>query len=171
MDAVELHPWNATVDDIEWADRIVIDLDPGEGVEWASVVETALALRDALRAEGLEPWPKLTGGKGLHLMAPLERPVPHDAARQYARSLVQKLVEQRPHAYLLLASPAARRGKIFIDYLRNGRGNTAIGAYSPRAHPNLPIACPISWSQVEKGIPPDAFTMGHSFRPARAKAF
>ena len=106
--AVELHPWNATVDDIEHADRLVFDLDPGEGVEWASVVETALVLREALRAEGLESWPKLTGGKGLHLMAPLERPVPHDAARQYARSLLQKLVEQRPHAYLLSASPAAR---------------------------------------------------------------
>jgi bifunctional non-homologous end joining protein LigD len=161
MDAVELHPWNATVDDIERADRIVIDLDPGEGVEWATVVETALTLREALRAEGLESWPKLTGGKGLHPMAPLERPMPHDAARQYARSLVQKLAEQRPHAYLLSASPAARRGKIFLDYLRNGRGNTAIGAYSPRAHPNFPIACPISWSQVEKGVRPDAFAMRH----------
>jgi bifunctional non-homologous end joining protein LigD len=113
MDAVELHPWNATIDDIERADRIVIDLDPGEGVEWASVVETALVLREALRAEGLEPWPKLTGGKGLHLMAPLQHPMLHDAARQYARSVVQKLVDERPNSYLLSASPAARRGKIF----------------------------------------------------------
>jgi len=173
MDAVELHPWNATVDDIERADRIVIDLDPGEGVEWAFVMETALVLREALRAEGLEPWPKLTGGKGLHLMAPLPHPVLHDAARQYARSVVQRLVDERPNSYLMSASPAARRGKIFLDYLRNGRGNTAIGAYSPRARPNFPIACPVSWSQVEKGIPPDAVTMRHPFRPdhpARARA-
>jgi bifunctional non-homologous end joining protein LigD len=164
MDAVELHPWNATIDDIERADRIVIDLDPGEDVEWASVVETALMLRQVLRTEGLEPWPKVTGGKGLHLMAPLQRPMLHDDARQYTRSLVQKLVDERPHSYLLSASPAARRGKIFLDYLRNGRGNTAIGAYSPRAGPNFPIACPVSWSQVETGIPPDACTMRHPFR-------
>jgi bifunctional non-homologous end joining protein LigD len=164
MDAVELHPWNATVDDIERADRIVIDLDPGEGVEWAFVMETALVLREALRAEGLEPWPKLTGGKGLHLMAPVQHPVLHDAARQYARSVVQRLVDERPNSYLLSASPAARRGKIFLDYLRNGRGNTAIGAYSPRAYTNFPIACPVSWAQVEKGVRPDAFTMRHPYQ-------
>jgi bifunctional non-homologous end joining protein LigD len=108
-----------------------------------------------------EPWPKVTGGKGLHLMAPLEHPMLHDQARQYTRSLVQKLVDKRPDSLLLSASPAARHGKIFLDYLRNGRGNTAIGAYSPRAHPNFPIACPVSWSQVEKGIRPYAFTMRH----------
>jgi bifunctional non-homologous end joining protein LigD len=168
MDAVELHPWNATVEDIERADRIVIDLDPGEGVEWASVVETALALRDALRAEGLEPWPKLTGGKGLHLMAPLQHPMLHDAARQFARRVVQKLVDKRPYSCLLSASPAARHGKIFLDYLRNGRGNTAIGSYSPRARPNYPVACPVTWSQVEKGVRPDAFTIRHPCRRAKA---
>jgi bifunctional non-homologous end joining protein LigD len=167
MGAVELHPWNATINDIEHADRIVIDLDPGDGVEWTSVVETALMLREVLRAERLDAWPKVTGGKGLHLMACLHRPMLHDAARQYVRNLVQKLVRDKPHSYLLSASPAARRGKIFLDYLRNGRGNTAIGAYSPRARPDFPIACPISWSQVEKGIPPDVFTMQHPFRPAR----
>jgi bifunctional non-homologous end joining protein LigD len=170
MGAVELHPWNSMIDDIERADRIVIDLDPGEGVAWASVIETALMLREVLRAEGIEPSPKVTGGKGLHLMAPLQAPMLHDVARQYTRSLVQRLVEKKPYAYVLSASPAARRGKIFLDYLRNGRGNTAIGAYSPRVHPNFPIACPVSWSQVEKGIPPDAFTMQHPFRRAAVES-
>src|SRR5947207_1545589 len=98
MDAVELHPWNATIDDIERADRIVIDLDPGEGVEWDFVVDTALRLRDLLPAEGLNAWPKVTGGKGLHLMAPLEQPTGH-AARQYARRLVQTLVDKKPDRY------------------------------------------------------------------------
>jgi bifunctional non-homologous end joining protein LigD len=164
MGAIELHPWNATVDDIERADRIVIDLDPGEGVEWGSVVETALTLRDLLHVEGLKPWPKATGGKGLHLMAPLERPMLHAAARQYARRLVQKLLDKRPDLYLLSASPGGRRGKIFLDYLRNGRGNTAIGSYSPRARPNFPVACPVTWSHVENGVRPDAFTMRHPCR-------
>jgi len=125
MDAVELHPWNATIDDIERADRIVIDLDPGEGVDWDFVVDTALTFRDLLHAEGLKSWPKVTGGKGLHLMAPLDQPIPHDGARQYARRLVQTLMDKKPDQYLLSASPAARRGRIFLDYLRNGRGNTA----------------------------------------------
>jgi bifunctional non-homologous end joining protein LigD len=164
MDAVELHPWNAAVDDIERADRIVIDLDPGENVEWDLVVDTALTLRDLMHAEGLKPWPKVTGGKGLHLMSPLEKPMPHDAARQHARRLVQTLVDKNPKRYLTSASPAARAGRIFLDYLRNGRGNTAIGAYSPRARPHLPIAAPVTWRQVEQGARPDAFTMGSPFR-------
>jgi bifunctional non-homologous end joining protein LigD len=156
MDAVELHPWNATIDDIERADRIVIDLDPGEGVEWDFVVDTALTLRDLLHAEGVKPWPKVTGGKGLHLMAPIDRPMLHDAARQYARRLVQKLVDKKPDRYLLSASPAGRRGRIFLDYLRNGRGNTAVGAYSPRARPKFPIASPAlghRWSSGFRRVP------------------
>jgi bifunctional non-homologous end joining protein LigD len=87
MGAVELHPWNATVDDIEQADRIVLDLDPGVGVDWEFVVETALALRELMEAEGLESWPKLTGSKGIHVMVPLADSMTHDAARTYARGL------------------------------------------------------------------------------------
>ena len=170
MDAVELHPWNAAVDDIERADRIVIDLDPGENVEWDLLVDTALTLRDLMHAEGLKPWPKVTGGKGLHLMSPLENPMPHDAARQHARRLVQTLVDKNPKCYLISASPAARAGRIFLDYLRNGRGNTAIGAYSPRARPHLPIAAPVTWRQVEQGARPDAFTMGSPFRRTKHAA-
>ena len=164
MDAVELHPWNATVDDIEQADRIVIDLDPGEGVEWAALVETALVLRDLLRADGLKPWPKVTGGKGLHVMASLTELMSHDKARYYAHHLVQKLVDKKPDRYLLSASPSGRKGRIFLDYLRNGRGNTAVGAYSPRARLGFPIASPVTWSNVEAGVPPDAYTMSSPFR-------
>ncbi|MER9253990.1 DNA ligase D [Mesorhizobium sp. M0598] len=165
--AVELHPWNATVDDIERADRVVIDLDPGEGVEWEMVVETALTLRDMLHSEGLDSWPKVTGGKGVHVMAPLQAPMTHDAARQYARRLAQQLVSKRPDRYLVSAAPSARSGRIFLDYLRNGRGNTAVGAYSPRARPGFPIAAPVTWKQIEQGILPDAFTLGSPFVQAR----
>ncbi|PBC02285.1 DNA ligase D [Mesorhizobium sp. WSM3860] len=170
MDAVELHPWNATVDDIEHADRIVLDLDPGEGVEWAEVTETALALRDIMAASGLESWPKVTGGKGIHLMAPLAAKVTHDRARQLARSIAQVLADAEPDRYLLSAAPAARKGRIFIDYLRNGRGNTAAGAFSPRARPGFPIAHPVTWVQVERRIRPDAFAMDHPFRAAQRNA-
>jgi bifunctional non-homologous end joining protein LigD len=165
MGVVELHPWNATIDDIEHADHLVIDLDPGEGVEWELVAGTALALRDMLRSAGLDSWPKVTGGKGVHVMAPLNAAITHDAARQYARRLAQQLVNKYPDRYVLAAAPSARVGRIFLDYLRNGRGNTAVGAYSPRAGPHFPIAAPVTWSQVEKGILPDAFTLQSPFRP------
>jgi bifunctional non-homologous end joining protein LigD len=105
--------------------------------------------------------------RGLHLVAPLECPMLHDAVRKYARRLVQKLVDDRPDFYLLPVSPALRRGKIFLDYLRNGRGNTAIGSYSPRAGPHFRVACFVTWPQIEHGIRPDTFTIRHPCREVR----
>jgi bifunctional non-homologous end joining protein LigD len=159
LDAVELHPWNATVDDIEHADRLVFDLDPGEGVAWEFVTETAMLLRGMLQEEGFKSWPKVTGGKGLHLMAPLTRRMTHDAARTFCHRFASRLEADDPDRYTTSSLPARRSGRIYIDYLRNGRGNTAIGAYSPRARPGFPIAAPVTWAQVERGIKPDAFTM------------
>ena len=147
------------IDDIEHPDMLVFDLDPGEGVAWEFVIETALRLRRMLKDEGLEPWPKLTGGKGLHLMAPLEPKIDHDQARAYAKQIAQRLAATAPDRYTISSAPEKRAGRIFIDYLRNGRGTTAIGAWSPRARPGFPIAAPVSWRQVENGIRPDAFTM------------
>jgi bifunctional non-homologous end joining protein LigD len=164
MDAVELHPWNATVDDIERADRIVFDLDPGKGVPWEAVIEAALATRDLLLTKGLGSWPKVTGGKGLHIMAPVRDKISHDEARRFAHALMQRLAKKDQKRYLLSSAPGARSGRIFLDYLRHGRGNTAAGAYSPRVRAGFPIAAPVTWSQVEKGITADAFTMGSPFR-------
>ena len=162
--AVELHPWNAIVDDIEHADRLVIDLDPGKGVPWDFVVQTALKMRHILHAEGLKSWPKLTGSKGIHVMAPFPEAMTHNAARAYARGLAQTLARTNSDRYLMSAEPAGRVGRIFLDYLRNGRGNTAIGAWSPRARPGFPVAAPVTWKQVEQGIRADAFSMGSPFR-------
>jgi bifunctional non-homologous end joining protein LigD len=156
--AVELHPWNATVEDIEHADRVVIDLDPGDGVEWNEVVETALELRELMKREGFPTWPKLTGGKGIHLMAPLDEPVLHDKAHRMAQRLVTALAARDPERYILSAQ-GKRSGRIFLDYLRNGRGTTAIGTYSPRARKGFPIAAPVTWKRIEQGISPDAFTL------------
>jgi bifunctional non-homologous end joining protein LigD len=112
-------------------------------------------MRDLMNAEGFATWPKLTGGKSIHLMAPLERPVSHDEAHQTARRLVSTLAARYLDEYILSAQ-AQRRGRIFLDYLRNGRGTTAIGVYSPRARERFPIAAPVTWSKVEAGIKPDA---------------
>jgi bifunctional non-homologous end joining protein LigD len=162
LGAVELHPWNATVENIERADRLVIDLDPGEAVPWETVVGAALQMRE-LQDEGLSTWPKLTGGKGVHVRAPLPTPMLHDEAHRYALRLVRILAKRDPDRYILSAQ-GNRRGRIFLDYLRNGRGTTAIGTYSPRVLEGFPIAAPVPWSSIEAGIRPDAFTMKSPFR-------
>jgi bifunctional non-homologous end joining protein LigD len=160
---IELHPWNSLVANFEHADRMVIDLDPGHGVDWDAVVDTALGLRKLMKEEGFETWPKLTGGKGIHLMAPLDRPLLHDQAHRIARRLASAFAARDPDHYILSAQ-AKRSGRIFLDYLRNGRGTTAIGTYSPRAREGFPIACPVSWKRIESGISPDAFTIDSPFR-------
>jgi bifunctional non-homologous end joining protein LigD len=167
MDVVEVHPWAATVDDIENADTLVFDLDPGAGVADEFVIDTALRMRDLLADEGLKTWPKLTGGKGLHVMAPLARKLTHDAAHAYGRRLAHRLAATDKDRYVTSASLARRPGRLFIDYLRNGRGTTADGAYSPRAKDGFPIAAPVTWKQVAHGIKPDAFTI---YRPGSAAA-
>lgn len=161
--AVELHPWNASVEDFEHADRLVVDLDPGEGVSWQRMIDAALRMRELMQDEGLDPWPKLTGGKGLHLLAPLKERMSHDAARALARRLVGALAAAEPEQYLLSAQ-ANRRDRIFLDYLRNGRGTTAVGTYSPRVREGFPIAVPVTWEQIKAGIAPDAFSMKRPFR-------
>lgn len=164
--AIELHPWNSTVEDFEHADRIVIDLDPGDGIEWETVADTALELRAAMKRQGFDTWPKLTGGKGIHLMAPLDEPILHDQAHHIARRLVADFEARNPDRYILSAQ-AKRSGRIFLDYLRNGRGTTAIGTYSPRARERFPIAAPVTWTRIENGIRPDAFTIDNPFRATR----
>ena len=117
-------------------------------------------MRHLLEGEG----PKLTGGKGLHLMAPLARKLRHDAAHNYARRLAQQFARTDPDRYVTSASLARRPGRVFIDYLRNGRGTTAVGAYSPRVREGFPIAAPVTWKGVERGICSDAFTLNRPFR-------
>jgi bifunctional non-homologous end joining protein LigD len=157
--AVELHPWGATVDGIEHPDLLVFDLDPGEGVAWECVVETAFTLRNILAAHDLDCWPKTTGGKGLHVMVPIARDMAWDPAHDFARRIAVELAANDPDRYVTSAELAKRPGKLFIDYLRNGRGTTAIGAYSPRAREGFPVAAPVTWRDIENGLRSDAFTM------------
>ena len=114
----------------------------------AFVIEIALRLRKLLQPEGLDSWPKTTGGKGLHLMVPIDRDISHDAARLYCKRLAQRLEATDPARYTTSSAPAKRNKRIYIDYLRNGRGTTAIGAYSPRAREGFPVAAPVTWAQV-----------------------
>jgi bifunctional non-homologous end joining protein LigD len=153
MDVVELHPWNATVDDIELADTLVIDLDPGHGVSWSFVLDTAFTLRELLEQHGFaRSWPKLTGGKGLHVMVPLAKRMTHDAAHRQSRTIAERLASLDPDRYTVSAALSARKGRLFLDYLRNGRGTTAVGAYSPRARAPGTIAVPVEWHELEQGV-------------------
>ena len=159
--AVELHPWNASVDDIERPDQLVFDLDPGKGVEWPFVVDTAMALRELLEEDGFATWPKVTGGKGVHVMVPIAPDITHDEAHRYCRSVAERTAATDPGRYTVSASIAQRGGPPLHRLLRNGRGTTAVGAFSPRARPGFPIAAPVSWADLHHGIRADAFTLVH----------
>jgi len=176
MGAIELHPWNSTIDDLEHPDVMVFDLDPGPGVGMTLVTETAFALRVLLKQEGYASWPKLTGGKGVHVMVPIEAgTLSHDDTHRISRSFAERLARTQPDRLTTSASLSARERRLFIDYLRNGRGTTAIGTLSPRARRGFPIAAPITWEQLRKGVRPDAYSLArpgsdNSARLARASS-
>jgi bifunctional non-homologous end joining protein LigD len=159
IDVVELHPWGATVDNIEKPDILTFDLEPGRDVEWEFVVETGLKLRALLKSEGLDSWPKLTGGKDLHLMVPVVRNLTWNDARDYSKQFAQRFAATEPNRYTILSGAINRVRRVYIDYKRNGRGVTAVGAYSPRALPGFPIAAPVTWAELEKGLRSDTFTI------------
>ncbi len=159
LGVLEIHPWGATLGKVETPDRITFDLDPDAGLEWRRVGEAAIDMREALIGIGLQSFAKTTGGKGLHVVVPLTPRLRWDAAKQFARWVAEKFATAYPDRFTANMAKRARTGRIFIDYLRNGRGATAIGAYSPRARPGAPVATPVSWDEVEAGIAPDAFTV------------
>ena len=137
---------------------LVIDIDPGEGVEWEFVTETALKLRDMFKSEGISAWAKLSGSKGIHVMAPVEPDLDWESARAYCKSLAERVAAMAARRYTTSAR-ADRTGRIFLDYLRNVPSIAAIGTYSPRAKPGFPVAMRVPWREVENGIGPDAFTI------------
>lgn len=133
MNTLELHPWGARVDDPEHPDRLVFDLDPGEGVAWTQVVAAAREIRSKLRAAGLESAVRLSGGKGLHVVVPIVPQASWDQARDFCEAFAQALATQAPERYVATMSKAKRHGVIFVDWLRNGRGNTSVCSWSLRA--------------------------------------
>ncbi len=150
MSAIEYHPWGSKADDLEHPDRIIFDLDPGPGVEWPEVVDCALLLRDTFESIGVKTFAKLSGGKGLHLVAPIKPELDWKTVGTFCRALAEELAKQHPDTFVANMSKAKRKGKIFVDYLRNARGATAVSAYSLRARPGLPVAAPVSWEELPK---------------------
>jgi bifunctional non-homologous end joining protein LigD len=159
MSAIELHAWGATEADPLHPDLIVLDLDPGDGVPFADVVKGAIDVRDHLQRLGLESFCRTTGGKGLHVVVPLE-PIAHwDDVKLFCRALAESMSQEQPDVYLPTLRKADRRGKILIDWLRNGMGATAIASFCPRARPGASVATPVTWDEVNRKLDPAKFTL------------
>ena len=156
---LEIHPWGARVGRVERPDRLVIDLDPAPGMAWARVVEGALTVRALLDDLGLVSFVKTTGGKGLHIVAPLRPGAGWDALRSLGERIGAEMVRRAPDRYTINPLKAARRGRIFVDYLRNTRGATSVAAYSPRARPGAPVSTPLGWKEVTGTVRPEDFTL------------
>jgi bifunctional non-homologous end joining protein LigD len=170
MSILEIHPWNASVDEIEYPDRVIFDLDPDPSVPWARVVEGAFEIRRRLAALDLDSVVKTTGGKGLHVTLPFSTAsrVSWDDAFAFSQAISERLARERPNGYVATMSKAKRTGKIFIDYFRNHRGSTAIAAYSTRARPGAPVAVPLAWEELTPDLDPRSFTAATV--PARVAA-
>jgi bifunctional non-homologous end joining protein LigD len=147
--ALELHVWGSRTSQLDQPDIIVLDLDPAEDVAWGRVVEAALMLKARLEALGLAAFARLTGGKGLHVVVPVIPGPRWPAVKKFARTLAEEVVRDDPRGFTSVMTKSRRRGKIFIDYLRNDREATAIASYSPRARAGAPVALPIDWSELE----------------------
>jgi len=148
MNVIEFHTWNSLAKDIDRPDRIVFDLDPGEGVTWARVQEAALLTQTLLDELGLKAWLKTSGGKGLHVVVPIAPKFDYDTAKAYSQAVVQHLAKTVPSRFVAKSGAANRVGKVFVDYLRNGFGATTAAAFSARARPGLGVSMPVSWEQL-----------------------
>jgi len=167
MDILEIHTWNAGFSAIERPNRIVMDIDPGEGVGWAAVVAAARVVRDLLQELELASFVKTTGGRGLHVVVPLTPSADWSVCLDFARALAEAIARMDPARYTTKFAKAGRERKMLIDYLRNNRTNTSIAAYSTRAKPAAPVSVPVRWTELSASSPPDRFTVPTVLQRAR----
>ena len=148
MNTIEFHTWNSTAKKIDQPDRVIFDLDPGDGVTWAHVQEAALLMRAMLTELGLESWLKTSGGKGLHVVVPLVPKLAYDLVKGFSQAVVVHLAKTIPERFVAKSGGSNRVGRIFVDYLRNGHGQTTAAAFSARSRPGLGVSMPVSWDQL-----------------------
>jgi bifunctional non-homologous end joining protein LigD len=148
MNVVEFHTWNSTVQRIGKPDRVIFDLDPGEGVKWGQVQEAALLVHTLLLELGLKAWLKTSGGKGLHIVVPLTPRLDYDVVKSFSRSFVRHLAKTIPERFSATSGASNRIGRVYVDYLRNGIGQTTVAAFSARARSGMGVSMPVSWEQL-----------------------
>jgi bifunctional non-homologous end joining protein LigD len=162
---LEIHPWGSTLEKIEEPDMIILDLDPGEGVSWQDIVEAAREVRVRLDRNGLTSFVKTSGGKGLHVVAPLKQKAQWPEVKAFTKALAEGMAADAPDHFVAKITKSKRRGKILVDYLRNGRGATAVAPYSTRARPGAAVSMPLAWDELTAEIGPAYFTIENA--PAR----
>ncbi|MCW1432202.1 DNA ligase D [Novosphingobium sp. JCM 18896] len=160
MGTIEFHGWGARIEDVEKADRLVFDLDPDEGLDFENVRSAAFQFRDILKSIGLETFPMITGGKGVHVIAPLVPEAEWPEVKDFAHRLAQAVAQADPAHFTAALPKSQRKGRIFVDYLRNQRGATAVMPYSARAREGAPVAAPISWKEMKTIDAPSHFRVG-----------
>jgi bifunctional non-homologous end joining protein LigD len=154
MNVLEIHPWGSSNDDLEHPDRLIFDLDPDPDLPWLTVAAAAAEVRQRLKNAGLESFLKLTGGKGLHIVAPIKPTLTWPELKSAAHSFVLSMERDNPDLYLTKMTKSSRVGRIFLDYLRNQRGATAVAPYSPRARAGAPISLPLPWTALNRDVHP-----------------
>lgn len=167
MNTLEFHVWGARVDDVEHPDRLVFDLDPAPGVPWREVIAVAREVRDRLRAAGLASFARLTGGKGVHVVAPIVRGPDWTTVKAFCRAVAEAMAADAPERCVATAAKAKRSGRIFIDWLRNARGATAIASWSPRARAGAPVAMPLRWDELGRTRGGNDYDLAAALRRAR----
>jgi bifunctional non-homologous end joining protein LigD len=150
MNVIEFHTWNSTAKSIGKPDRVIFDLDPGEGTSWEHVEEAAVLVRALLTELGLEAWLKTSGGKGLHVVVPITPRLDYETVKGFSQAVVQHMARAIPARFVAKSGPSNRLGKLFVDYLRNGHGATTASAFSARARPGLGVSMPIAWEDLAK---------------------
>ena len=159
MGVLEIHPWGSRVGNLEHPDRLTLDIDPAPEVPWKRVIATAGQLRALLLELRLKSFVKTTGGKGLHVVVPLTAKQSWETVKAFAKAIADVMVQRAPEEYTASLSKASRTGKLFIDYLRNSQGATAVAAYSTRARAGAPVATPIAWDELDTNLRSDQFTV------------
>jgi bifunctional non-homologous end joining protein LigD len=162
MNVVEFHTWNGRSTNLEKPDRMTFDLDPGEGVAWATMQEAAQLTRALLEEIGLVCFLKTSGGKGLHVVVPLAPRHGWDTVKDFSQAVVQHLAATVPGHFVAKSGPKNRVGRIYVDYLRNGRGATTAAAYSARARPGLGVSMPCAWDELPALTAGDQWTIANA---------
>jgi bifunctional non-homologous end joining protein LigD len=148
MGVLEIHPWGSRHRHLEKPDMLIFDMDPGEGLTWRRLVEASAHTRVFLHDLGITSFVKTTGGKGLHVVVPIVPGEEWEEVRSFTENVARTLARRDPDLFVAKMGKAARPNKVYVDYVRNSRGQTAVGAYSTRARPGAPVSTPMRWDEI-----------------------